>query len=126
MVNDTDVPLIQTVRNHRPGLTVTALATLAAAYVSVHYGVPLTLMSFLFGLPLHFLGTDPRLAPGLTFASRTLLRWGVALVAVRVTVTEIAELGLIALLVIIAIVTVTLAAESSQHGSQAQPCWPAR
>jgi len=88
---------------------VTVLATLAAAYVSDHYGAPLTLMALLFGLALNFLGTDPRLAPGLTFASRTLLRLGIVLVAARVTLTQIAQLGPISLLAVAVIVAATLA-----------------
>ncbi|MEW5686085.1 MAG: putative sulfate exporter family transporter [Pseudomonadota bacterium] len=95
-------------RAHLPGLAVTALATLAAAYVSDHYGAPLTLMALLFGLALNFLGSDARLAPGLAFASRTLLRLGIVLVAARVTLAEIAHLGPIALLALAVIVAATL------------------
>ena len=98
------------VRAHIPGLAVTVLATLAAAYVSDHYGAPLTLMCLLFGLAMNFLGTDARLAPGLAFASRTLLRWGIVFVAARVTLTQIADLGPVSLLAVMVIVAVTLAA----------------
>lgn len=97
------------VREHLPGLAVTGLATLAAAYVSDHYGAPLTLMCLLFGLALNFLGTDARLGPGLAFASRTLLRWGIVFVAARVTLGQIAELGPIALVSVVVIVGLTLA-----------------
>lgn len=108
-MSDSDVSPTAGVRDHLPGLAVTVLATLAAAYVSDHYGAPLTLMCLLFGLALNFLGADPRLAPGLAFASRTLLRWGIVFVAARVTLTQIAELGPIALLAVIAVVGATLA-----------------
>ncbi|MBU1375646.1 MAG: putative sulfate exporter family transporter [Alphaproteobacteria bacterium] len=108
-MSESDVSPTATVRDHLPGLAVTVLATLAAAYVSDHYGAPLTLMCLLFGLALNFLGTDARLAPGLTLASRTLLRWGIVFVAARVTLTQIAELGPIALLAVVVIVGVTLA-----------------
>lgn len=96
------------VRAHLPGLAVTILATLAAAYVSDHYGAPLTLMCLLFGLALNFLSADRRLDLGLAFASRTLLRWGIVFVAARVTLVEIADLGPIALLCVAAIVAATL------------------
>jgi len=98
------------VRELLPGLAVSALAALAAAYVSNHYGAPLTLMCLLFGLALNFLSADARLEPGLAFASRTLLRWGIVLVAARVTLPEIAELGATALFAVVGIVGVTLAA----------------
>lgn len=94
--------------SYLPGLAVTVLATLAAAYVSDHYGAPLTLMCLLFGLALNFLGTDQRLDLGLAFASRTLLRWGIVLVAARVTLVEIAQLGPIAFLAVVTIVAGTL------------------
>lgn len=108
-MSDSDVSPSTGVRGHLPGLAVTVLATLAAAYVSDHYGAPLTLMCLLFGLALNFLGTDRRLGPGLAFASRTLLRWGIVFVAARVTLTQIAELGPVALLSVVVIVTLTLA-----------------
>lgn len=95
--------------SYLPGLAVTALATLAAAYVSEHYGAPLTLMCLLFGLALNFLGTDRRLDLGLEFASRTLLRWGIVFVGARVTLGEIADLGPIALICVVSIVAATLA-----------------
>jgi uncharacterized integral membrane protein (TIGR00698 family) len=91
-----------------PGLAVAALATLAAGYVSDHYGAPLTLMALLFGLALNFLSADIRLEPGLVFASRTLLRLGIVLVGARVTLAEIAHLGPVALLALMGIVAATL------------------
>ncbi len=95
-------------RENVPGLAVTVFTTLAAAWVSDHYGAPLTLMCLLFGLALNFLSTDERLAPGLAMASRTLLRWGIVFVAARVTLTQIVQLGPVALLAVVAIVAVTL------------------
>ena len=44
----------------------------------------LTLMALLIGLALNFLSADARLTPGLAFASRSLLRWGIVLVGVVV------------------------------------------
>ena len=96
------------IQDHVPGLAVAVLATLAAAYVSDHYGAPLTLMCLLFGLALNFLSADPRLEPGLVFCSRTLLRWGIVLVAARVTLAQIGQLGPLALLAVMAIVGLTL------------------
>lgn len=91
-----------------PGLFLTTLATLAAAYLSSRYGAPLTLMALMVGLSLNFLNSDRRLAPGLVFASRTLLRIGIVLVGSRVTFGQVAGLGLEALACIIAIVALTI------------------
>jgi uncharacterized integral membrane protein (TIGR00698 family) len=91
-----------------PGLAVTALATLAAAYISDRYGAPLTLMALLVGLAMNFLNSDARLKAGLTFASGTLLRVSIVLVGAQVTVTQFANLGFPSVLAIIAIVAVTI------------------
>ncbi len=96
-------------RDYLPGLTVAALATLAAASLSDRYGAPLTLMSLLIGLALNFLSADHRLNPGLTLAARELLRWAIVLVGARVTFGQIAALGPEALLaVIITVIAVML------------------
>jgi uncharacterized integral membrane protein (TIGR00698 family) len=91
-----------------PGLAVALAATLAAGYLSDHYGAPLTLMALLIGLALNFLSADRRLAPGLALASRTLLRFGIVLVGLRVTLGQIAGLGPLALVAVIVIVAATL------------------
>jgi uncharacterized integral membrane protein (TIGR00698 family) len=92
-----------------PGLIVTALATLAAAYLAEHYGAPVTLMALLVGLALNFLGHDERLGPGLAFASRTLLRVGIVLVGLRVTVGQMVDLGPLAFGALAVIVAATIA-----------------
>ncbi|MDQ2877763.1 MAG: putative sulfate exporter family transporter [Pseudomonadota bacterium] len=93
-----------------PGLAIVAAGTLAAGFLSDHYGVPLTLMSLLIGLALNFLSADARLTPGLAFASRSLLRWGIVLVGVRITFGQILALGPVALVCVIVIVALTMGA----------------
>lgn len=91
-----------------PGLAVVAAGTLSAGFISDHYGAPLTLMALLIGLALNFLSADPRLHDGLTFASRSLLRWGIVLVGVRVTFGQIMALGPVALIAVVAIVALVI------------------
>jgi uncharacterized integral membrane protein (TIGR00698 family) len=95
-------------RGYLPGLVIVAAGTLAAAFISDHYGAPLTLMALLIGLALNFLSADTRLTPGLAFASRSLLRWGIVLVGVRITFGQIVALGPMALLCVLAIVALTI------------------
>ena len=95
-------------RDYIPGLIVAALATLAAGYLSDHYHAPLTLMALLLGLSLNFLGGDAKLAPGLGFASRELLRYGIVLVGVRVTFGKIASLGYMAVGVLVVMIAATI------------------
>jgi uncharacterized integral membrane protein (TIGR00698 family) len=95
-------------KDYLPGLTVAALATLAAASLSDRYGAPLTLMALLIGLALNFLSVDRRLTPGLTLAARELLRWAIVLVGARITFAQIAALGPEALGMVVLIVAVTI------------------
>ncbi|WP_260597566.1 YeiH family protein [Sphingomonas endolithica] len=97
-------------QTHFPGLAIVAAGTLAAAFISDHYGAPLTLMALLIGLALNFLSADMRLTPGLAFASRSLLRWGIVLVGVRITFGQIVDLGPVALLCVLTIVALTIGA----------------
>lgn len=91
-----------------PGLAITAIASLAAAYLSEHYGAPLMLMGLLIGLAFNFANGDARLHPGLGFASKTLLRWGIVLVGLQITFSQIASLGWVAFGAIAAIVAIVL------------------
>ena len=65
-----------------PGILVAAIIALASQFVSEHYGAPAMLLALLFGIALNFLSSEPRSAAGIAFASRTLLRIGVALLDV--------------------------------------------
>ncbi len=76
-----------------PGLTIAVIASLAAAFLSQTYGAPLILMGLLLGLALSFISQDERTHPGLDFASRTILRGGIILLGLQVTLMQIAELG---------------------------------
>lgn len=91
-------------RDYIPGLLIAIAGTLSAGFISDHYGAPLTLMALLIGLALNFLSADARLNPGLTFASRSLLRWGIVLVGARVTFGQVAALGPVALIAVVVIV----------------------
>lgn len=109
-------------RTYLPGLMITAVAALAAAYLSEHYGAPLMLMGLLIGLAFNFAHADVRLHAGLGFASKTLLRWGIVLVGLQVTFAQIAGLGWVAFVAIAAMValvllTGTVAARSTGMGA---------
>ncbi len=94
----------QGIRAYLPGLLLTGIASLAAAYLSEHYGAPIMLMGLLIGLAFNFANADARLHPGLGFASKTLLRWGIVLVGLQVTFGQIASLGVPAFAAIAAMV----------------------
>jgi uncharacterized integral membrane protein (TIGR00698 family) len=76
-----------------PGLVVCAVIAAAATFLSEHYGAPTMLMALLLGMALNFLSATGPCVPGIEFASRTVLRTGVALLGLRITAGEIASLG---------------------------------
>jgi uncharacterized integral membrane protein (TIGR00698 family) len=76
-----------------PGLLVTALVAMAAAFLGSHYKGSMLLFALLLGLALHFISEDKRCAAGIQFASSTLLRIGVALLGLRLTIDHVVTLG---------------------------------
>lgn len=76
-----------------PGLLMAGLVAMAAQFLSDHYGAPVMLMAILLGIPFQFLSTEEKTAEGIAFASRTVLRVGVALLGVRVSVSMLADIG---------------------------------
>jgi uncharacterized integral membrane protein (TIGR00698 family) len=76
-----------------PGMLLAIVAAMAAAWISEHYGAPRMLMGLLIGLAVNFANADVRLHPGLGFASKTLLRWGIVLAGMQITLWQIVDLG---------------------------------
>ncbi len=92
------------------GLSVTAIAALAAAYIADHYHAPIMLIGLLFGLALNFMGDDKRMEAGLTFASKTLLRWGIILLGARITFGQIVDLGALTFIAVACILVLVMGA----------------
>jgi uncharacterized integral membrane protein (TIGR00698 family) len=90
---DTTPPLARGWQHYWPGLAMTIVASIAAAWMSEHYGAPRMLMGLLIGLAFNFANADVRLHSGLGFASKTLLRWGIVLAGLQVTLWQIVDLG---------------------------------
>jgi len=102
-------------RDYLPGVLVTAIAALAAAWLADHYAVPIVLMGLLIGLALSFLSQDARTHAGLDLMSQTALRIGIVLVGARITVQQLAEMGplpfvLLVVIMLAVIVVTTLSA----------------
>lgn len=76
-----------------PGLLVTALVAMAAGFLGSHYQGSMLLFALLLGLALHFISEDPRCLAGIQFASGTVLRLGVALLGLRLTIANVGALG---------------------------------
>lgn len=80
-------------RSQARGVMLCAMLAVTAMFVSQNHGGPQLLYALLLGLAFHFLSQDDRLRPGIDFCSRTLLRAGVALLGLRITLAQVADLG---------------------------------
>jgi uncharacterized integral membrane protein (TIGR00698 family) len=96
-------------RSVYPGLLVAITIGLAADWLAGHYKAPVMLFALLFGMAFHFLHEDRgRCVAGIEFASKAVLRTGVALLGARITAQQIAELGPVPIGMVVAGVTSTL------------------
>lgn len=77
-----------------PGVLMCATIAAAASFLSEHYGGPAMLFALLLGIAFHFLSQEGPCVEGIEFTARRLLRIGVALLGVRVTVQQIEQLGI--------------------------------
>ncbi len=75
------------------GVFAAFIAACAAKFMSETYGIPAMLLALLFGLALHFIHEDERCRPGIEFAAKTILRFGVALLGFRISAQMLAGLG---------------------------------
>lgn len=87
--------LARDVKRFFPGILTAATVALAAKFLSEHYGAPVMLMALLIGMAFSFLTEEEggRCAPGIEFASKSILRFGVALLGLGITVQQVAALG---------------------------------
>jgi uncharacterized integral membrane protein (TIGR00698 family) len=94
-----------------PGILAAFTIAAAARFLSEHYGAPMMLFALLIGIAFHFL-MEPgsRAAAGIEFTSRHLLRIGVALLGMRLTLTDVADLGAGTIAMVLGLVAVTIGA----------------
>ncbi len=108
----TDISIVErttsTARRLLPGLLTAVVIAMASTFVSDHYGGPTLLFALLIGMALHFLSKEAASAPGINFASKTVLRLGVALLGVRIGADQIAALGVLPIVIVVCGVTLTL------------------
>jgi uncharacterized integral membrane protein (TIGR00698 family) len=97
-----------------PGLLLSALvaitAVTAAPLVAGLAPIPAMVIALLIGIALNPLARRPLFQPGIVFCLKTLLRWAVALLGLRIALGEIAALGLSTAILVIVSMAVTLAA----------------
>jgi uncharacterized integral membrane protein (TIGR00698 family) len=91
-----------------PGVIVSSMVAAAATFLSEHYGAPVMLFALLLGMAMNFLSADGVCKPGIEFTSREVLRVGVALLGIRITLEQIAALGWQPVAMVVTLVVVTI------------------
>ena len=102
------------IRSILPGLLLSSLvavaAVAAAPLVAKLVPIPAMVIALLIGIALNAVAERPLFQPGIVFCLKTLLRWAVALLGLRIALGEIAALGwTVAILVIVAMAATLLA-----------------
>lgn len=91
-----------------PGFAVSLVIAITAQFLSEHYGAPAMLMALLLGIAFHFLAEEGRCVAGINVTSRTVLRFGVALLGARISVDLLIGLGAPLIMLTIAGVVLTV------------------
>jgi len=91
-----------------PGVIAAITVAIAAMFLSSHYGAPVMLFALLLGMAVRFISEEGRGVAGVQFASRYILRIGVALLGMRITVEQIMSLGAGPVALVIAAVLLTI------------------
>lgn len=97
-------------RRFLPGLILAGVTSLAAAWLSDHYGMPMILMGLLLGLALSFTANEENTHPGLDLVARDGLRIGIVLLGFQVTFAQIADVGAVSFALLLGIMFTTFAA----------------
>ena len=95
-------------REAAPGLAVAAVVGIAATFLSIQYRASAMLFALLLGMALNFLAEEGRCLPGIHVASTVLLRVGVALLGLRITLDQVQALGWGVVVIVLGSVAATI------------------
>src|ERR1700756_2479954 len=91
-----------------PGLLLSAVIAVAAAFIAGTRGGPTLLYALLLGMALNPVAMEGRARAGVDVAARSVLRAGVALLGARITLDQIGALGWQSAALMVACVVVTI------------------
>jgi len=91
-----------------PGVGVAAVVALAASFLANRYGAPAMLLGLLLGMAFNFLAETPKLLPGIDFSATQILRLGVALLGLRLTMDDLTALGWGPIVMVFTVVIATM------------------
>ena len=98
----------RTVAAVAPGAMLCVTIGLAAAFVSERYGGPVMLYALLIGMAFNHLSEEGACPLGIELVAKTVLRIGVALLGARITLEQIASLGVRPLAVVLGALATTI------------------
>jgi len=105
-------PLADTVVDFLPGVLLSAIVAvigyLAAPYVAHVVPIPSMVIALIVGIALNPVAARPAVKPGMAFCVRTVLRWAVALLGLRVALGDIAALGSATAVLVVVSMVVTV------------------
>jgi uncharacterized integral membrane protein (TIGR00698 family) len=100
------------VRRLAPGIALSAAvavtAVVSAPLVAKLFPIPAMVIALIIGIAFNPLAARPAFQPGIVFCVKTLLRWAVALLGLRIAFGEIVALGLSTALIVILSMIVTV------------------
>ena len=106
-------PSLAVAIDYAPGVAISALVAvigyLAAPYVAHVVPIPSMVIALVVGIALNPLAARPAVQPGMAFCVRTVLRWAVALLGLRVGLADIAALGAQTAVLIVVAMAATVA-----------------
>jgi len=85
--------MASTWRSAFPGLAVAATIAVAAMFLSEHYHASAMLFALLLGMSLNFLSQEGKCVEGIQLSATTVLRVGIALLGLRISLAQVADLG---------------------------------
>lgn len=100
--------VLEWVNNNRSGVALATTVALASSFLAEHYGAPAMLFALLIGMAFNFMNDTPRTAAGIAFCSRDLLRLGVALLGLRLTFSDVSQLGVTPIIGVAVMLVLTL------------------
>lgn len=92
-----------------PGVLVAILVAVSAQFLAEHYATPAMLMALLLGIAVSFLSEEGRAVEGISFAAKTVLRLGVALLGIRISASLMVGLGWELIVLVVCSVLLTIA-----------------
>jgi uncharacterized integral membrane protein (TIGR00698 family) len=95
-------------RGRFPGVLACVVVGAAATFLSEHYRAPVMLFALLLGMAMNFLSADGACKAGIEFTARELLRVGVALLGLRITIGQVADLGWQPIVLVVLSVALTI------------------